>query len=754
MFPHREIRIPLRAPGVLEEGYLEDDPWSYFFFKGLCLQGIFSLRSGIPSHAHRVFGEIASPNMILPPWLTEGVCRTLYCSYTGTPVLDPFSRAVLKTAIPEDISRASNHPDEWPGYYTYRIYGIPFISWLRNRYGWDRIREFLSVHGQGILPIEIDFKAEKVFGKSWQELWSEFVQETALKSDRSGSESMIVDGYWPDPLTYWNASGIYPGRKSTRLRGRYGYIGPDGTLWISEYSGNGASGVVGYRKGTVVRPDGGHTWDPAPGGIVVTRNGSKPSIVCFSLEERPLNAKMATSRLIPGPPGAIQLSGPVMSPEGKIAVSANTGGNWDIWVYDAGWKRITSRESIELDPWWEGEALVFSSNMSGTFQIHQADMSQVTRAGLGAIMPKGNGSYLNLKSTGWSVERYEAGLALTVMPEASSAMAEPAQADLDSRPYSPWPSILPDFIAPDLYIGPSDVQAGFVTWGKDVSGDYSMRTGFRYSFSLDYLSLQAGAKIKDIGVSYARYPLSYNPENAPSTEESRNEIGLSYSPSGLGWATFSLNRLTYEPLEEAGNTDDELWADLSLSTQLNSLTPSVTLETYSGGRKSLFGTLRFVYGSEVMFALHLQGGKSWGETSPGHGTFRVGGDIGEGYFTRRPSRLFPLRGFSPNILEADKAVTSGAEVYLPLANLQMGHRTLPLFFHRLSLGTFADAGVCSERMTKDQLLIGAGFELITSMEIAWGNLSAFKLGVAWPIDQPDELDEKGPVVILQVGKPL
>ena len=32
MIPHREIRIPVRAPGVLEDGYLKTDPWSYFFF--------------------------------------------------------------------------------------------------------------------------------------------------------------------------------------------------------------------------------------------------------------------------------------------------------------------------------------------------------------------------------------------------------------------------------------------------------------------------------------------------------------------------------------------------------------------------------------------------------------------------------------------------------------------------------------------------------------------------------------------------
>ena len=99
----------------------------------------------------------------------------------------------------------------------------------------------------------------------------------------------------------------------------------------------------------------------------------------------------------------------------------------------------------------------------------------------------------------------------------------------------------------------------------------------------------------------------------------------------------------------------------------------------------------------------------------------------EGYFTKRPTRLFPLRGFGSNILEAGQAVTSGIEVFWPLANLQKGYKTLPLFLHRLRMGTFVDAGMSADDLAADNLLLGAGFELVTSMEIAWGNLSSFRI---------------------------
>jgi len=257
-----------------------------------------------------------------------------------------------------------------------------------------------------------------------------------------------------------------------------------------------------------------------------------------------------------------------------------------------------------------------------------------------------------------------------------------------------------------------------------------------------------------MGVGISRYPVSYDPENAIRTEESRDELRLYVRPRFLRWMELSLHRLKFEPLEDFGDHDTEFWGAIALNRRFKYASTVITAESYSGGRTSLFGNVRFLFGSEIYSTFLLQAGRSWGDTTPGHGTFRVGGNTGEGYFTQRPSRLFALRGFSANILEADKALTSGIEVYWPLINIQRGYKTLPLFFHRLYLGTFLDAGICSETITRGDRLVGAGVELITSMEVAWGNFSSFRMGIAWPIDQPDHLDEEGTVFIFQVGRPL
>ena len=221
-----------------------------------------------------------------------------------------------------------------------------------------------------------------------------------------------------------------------------------------------------------------------------------------------------------------------------------------------------------------------------------------------------------------------------------------------------------------------------------------------------------------------------------------------------GWFELSVNYRTFEPLEKSGSKKDELWGALRADEEFGDLRLWGNLELYTEGTQSLFGGFRFLFGETIYSSIHLQAGKSWGDIRAGHQTYRIGGNVVEGYFTQRPTRLFPLRGFESNVLDASQAVTAGVEFFWPLANLQTGYKTLPLFLHRLRLGTFIDAGAASESLSWDDRLVSIGIELLTSMEIAWGNFSGFRMGIAWPVRQPDYLDEEGPIFLIQLGRPL
>jgi len=775
--PHKEVRIPIRAPGVLEDGYTEADPWAFFMFKGLCLQGIFGLRSGVPAVLYKGFGEIISPNRVLPPWLDDGICSLLYSQYQGKEVQEPVDRSIFETTPVPSLDIISHHPQIWPGANGYRVYGRPFIEWMNQRYGWNKLLEFLHVHGGGIVPWEIDLKAIDVFGKSGAALWSEF--QADHERTRDDTPGLLANGYWPAPMVYWNDAGVFPGKLRIGQRGRYGYVDDAGNVWLSEFVG-GTSRIYRYAKGIESSVELYSLWDPGPGRVAVGRSGYRSWIVVFPDDEnggleRAGKADIGAAEKIPAPPGVIQLSGPVRNENGHIAVAGNREGNWDIWVYDGQWHRLTESPSIELDPWWQGETLVWTSNATGTFQIHQADDEPITSAAHGALLPR-DGKYLELTANGWRMLDYASQVtdfpALEYLSETSSVELATAPG-IKGESYDPFLSLWPNYIQPDIFAGITDLQIGIDTSGRDVTGDYLFDAGLRYSFEDDFLALQALFQRKTIGTRYARYPFGYETAIDQTVSEKRNDIAVYWSPfhgrrlehtdvleatTGADFVfdtiDLSLNLRLYSPLDGGGSTEEEYWVGLAASKAYESFRTWGNVDLFTENRQSVSGGVAFLFGDRILTSLQLMGGKSWGEPTIGHTTFRIGGDLTEGYFTRRATRLFPVRGFDSNLIEAPTAAAASAAVFWPLANLQAGYKSLPLFLHRLRLGTFVDAGYASGNGRSDDFLVGAGFELLTSLELGWGSLSTFRIGVAWPLVQPDDLAQEGPVLVFQLGRPL
>jgi hypothetical protein len=759
MVPHREVRIPLRAPGVLEDGYLQTDPWIYFFFKGLCLQGVYSERSGLPGAAHKVFGDAVSPNRVFPAWIKEGICQLLYVIYTGNQIQDPYQTALFQhTEFPE-IDDVSHRPEQWPGKNSYYIFGIPFMQWIYERYGWQRILEFVRLHGKGLVPFEIDLKARETFGQSYSELWDSYKQEHARP--KSSGHGYNIAGYWPQPFVYWNFKGIYPGVERIRSRGRYGYVRKNNSVRLSEYESDGRARLHEYRNTTPLVFGADHIWDPGPGDVAVSRRGHRSGLILLPENQnlwlkQIYRPKKTEAVFIPAPPGVLGMSGPVKANDGRIAVAANLRGNWDIWVYDGQWQRITSEPSIEMDPWWNAHRLVFASNITGRFQIHAADRRPVSDCSTVAVLPRQN-TYLCLSSGGWQPRRFNVNQLSEPLQtadnhdfEGDSQKAE----NLESRPYTPFKSIWPNYFRPDGFAGSDDLQLGIKTAGRDVSKRYRMDAGARYSFKHNYISVILGARAKDIALRFTRYPISYNPKQEEEIEESRHEGRFSWQPFGIEEIEISANGQWYDPLDGSGDSGDLFWGALGYRKSLGRHKGWVNLDVFSRGSQSLFGGFNLVFGEKILSSIHFLGGKTWGDTDQGRNTYRIGGNLTEGSFTQRPTRLFPLRGFSSNLLEDRGAFTTGLEFYWPLFNLQKGYKTLPVFLHRMRLGTFIDAGAAGDPIDLDDTLVGAGFELITSLEIGWRRTSSFRIGLGWPVVQPDFLDETGPVFLLQLGNPL
>jgi hypothetical protein len=759
MIPHREIRIPVRAPGVLEDGFLESDPWRYFLFLGLCTQGIYSERSGIPADLHKVFGEIMSPNIILPDWGVEGIGNLLYSQYQNRDRSSPLARTIFNTTPIPDLDRVSNHPEIWPGRYSHRIYGRPFIDWLDRNFGWDRLLMVLRLHGASIVPIEIDSQARAVYGQSWSQLWRAFQKEHGVVG--KGSAGLPIIGYWHDPFVYWNDMGVYPGLPQSGWRGRYGYVDGQGWLKTSEYDGQGVSRLKFMRNGIVLTAAGEHIWDPGPGAVAVTRRGHRPMLVLKAADrlypwfEQPSQG-MKQERLIEAPPGVIQLSGPVMDRKGHIAVAGNSGGNWDIWLHDGSWRRVTDTPSIEMDPWIQEDKLLFASNVTGRFQIHTLHMLQVTHAATAAVMPR-HSSYLLLDAMGWRTESMH----IEDLPALTGTVGSAPRAGPDkqavqgrTQPYSPFKSLGTNYIVPDLFIDTDTLQVGLASEGTDVSGRYAWDAGVRYTLQDSIFSWRLGARIHDWHARATRYPFGYTTSRLTTVDEMRHEIKLGWRPLGSKLLEFSANWRYYAPESGHEPGQDEWWGSISYLHTFGSLRTQATFDLFTEGSQSLYGEAAYKFGEKISTSIRLQGGRTWGDWVPGHNTFRIGGNTGEGFFTQRPSRLFPLRGFDTNVLDAGKAAAGGIEILWPVARLQAGYQALPIFLRNITVGTFVDGGFATDHVTRDEILLSAGLEWITGMELAWGFLADLRIGLAWPLAYPDDIDQSGPVFLIQIGRPL
>ncbi len=707
VIPLYRIRIALQPPGPLEDGAIEPDPWTYRLFCGLAGQAVFFQCHGVPGAARRLMGAVISPNRILPPWSIDGVCHLLWELYKERPgalSVSTLDESIRNTLAWPGLDRISNHPRIWPGSEFYRIWGRPFVRWLYRMYGWKPLLAFIRSHGAGVIPFEVGRKAEKIFGLDWEGLWQAF-----------------------------SAQARPPGRRQERALDT---IGPEPVV----------------RAGMSLAPGGGKAAGNGPAGkeLKIVYKGSRPFLsICREPEGH--------RESIAAPAQVTALDGPVRGPEGQVAVAGCSGGNWDIWLYDGTWQKAVAAPGVQCHPAFGPGGLVFASDHSGRFQVYDSSWNLLSNCDTAALRPEG-GYFYCLGPKGWERQRLQP--AGRQRPPAAEPQAEPTggnQATLapGGRPYRLFSGMWPNYLAPDLFFDSSNLQLGLVTRAEDASGEAGWDAGLRYAFSQRYTAWQLGATFRPWSGRLTSYPLDYETGTGQVVAEARQEASLSWRI--LGDLSISLNGRRYGPLDSSSRlsgSQNEFWLEGKWSWSSDWLKTWFQVELIESRGPSVSGWLQLKPGRTKNWELSLFAGKSWGQTLSGHNTFRVGGDLTEGFFTRRTTRLFPVRGFPGNVLESEQAFSARAEVFVPLAAIHRGYGTFPVFWRNLQAGFFTDCGMATGRPAADQLLVGMGMELVASLELAWDIDADFHLAVAWPLAQPGFLDEQGPVLLLQIGRPL
>jgi hypothetical protein len=138
---------------------------------------------------------------------------------------------------------------------------------------------------------------------------------------------------------------------------------------------------------------------------------------------------------------------------------------------------------------------------------------------------------------------------------------------------------------------------------------------------------------------------------------------------------------------------------------------------------------------------------------PGAAISGVGGVSGAGFAATDliaelggTPRLLPVRGFTTNSRNGNRAWTASAEYRLPLAWVGAALRPLPLFVDRIGLTAFVDAGhawcddaaaarvpsLCASRDAAAPPLLSAGAELTTFLGF-YGGALPLRVGAGVPL---------------------
>lgn len=132
----------------------------------------------------------------------------------------------------------------------------------------------------------------------------------------------------------------------------------------------------------------------------------------------------------------------------------------------------------------------------------------------------------------------------------------------------------------------------------------------------------------------------------------------------------------------------------------------------------------------------LRGAGGFGEASGvGRRLFGVGGpapqDVLVALWEDTPAGTLHVRGYEPNTRVGDRYLLLNAEVRMRFANLNAGIDTLPLFFRRLSLAVFVDAGdAYDDQPSFDDALLGLGGEVRWDATLGYFQGAAFRFGAA------------------------
>lgn len=538
--PYNRITLYLPAPtgGTL----VDAAPWLETVFLHEYVHILhLDMVSGAPRVFRRIFGRLDNlfafltfPQLFAPSWVSEGLAV-----YGESDNPGGFGRlnsaaygAMMRMEVAAglrgltEISYEGYSASRWPPGLNY-LYGAWFYRFVAERYGEQKLRDYVRIYARNLVPWRMDSRARQIFGKSGKRIWAEyqaylrqhFAPELArLKQQpQAPRRPLYRQPYRNRLLTRGDAGSIYfyhddlltfPAIMRLDREGRTQRVlklrdvldldwRDDRGLLISRLSvchnvqlvadlyrwRPGESGITRLtRCGRYPRA----RWQPGgPGLAAVQLQGETSRLVRLDGQGREI-AELWRSR-----PGEV-MGQFDWSPDGRELVAAirrADGWNLEHWSADTGWQRLTRNRDREIRPRFadDGRHVWFLSDHGGAWNVRRLALAG------GAVSTRSHSTSQILEAVPLDGDRLvvseytregETLLALDAsQPRGETypargappapARRQPVSADIDARPkpYRPWRSLYPRSWFPVLGLNEDETSvAGVVIRGQDVLG--------------------------------------------------------------------------------------------------------------------------------------------------------------------------------------------------------------------------------------------------------------------------------------------
>ena len=520
--------------------------------------------------------------------------------------------------------------------------------------------------------------------------------------------------------------------------------------------------------------------DVAPDGALVFVQRFAAGRTAISVLEP--GADFDNARVVFEDPAGGPVGSPRWSPSGGAIVFVHHRESWDLRLVardGSGLVDLTNDRALDRDPSFspDGAWVLFSSDRSGIYDIYALRLAdrlllRATRVASGAFEPvlSPDGSQLafvtysargyDLARAAWDTAHLEP---VTAPAAADAERPPPTPAPPDelfpSRPYDPLPTLLPKWWLPYFGGDAAGTVVGVVTSGTDAVGrhDYAGSAwwgvdGRQPGWDLRYTS---HALYPDLTLTASRDLV--NPVGFSDVTERQVHAGVSatfpltaYERAFAFTAGDDLTRLATNSAvgdRPPGGTLASLTL-LAAYSDAHSFVRGVSAEegrklqiTFRVADPALGGDFAFrqLAGSFSTYlalpwtfrdrplhhalALRLSGGVSRGDLSERH-LYSLGGfDTGDwihALINPQSAATRVLRGFARDSLSGESFALGTLEYRFPIADLEFGPWTLPLYFRRLHAALFTDAGDAFTLRLRDfQLRAGAGAELRAEVILGW-----------------------------------